>query len=185
MNKQQWLIVGLLVALFVFLYFTQKTGATYTYNPCQYGRCQPTVTPTVTPTIEVTPTATPSATPTPETGNGGTPPTFAGSSTEAPKCDGKAPTKIGDNFHIYRKGEDVIAKWWPTEGNHVNIYYVNINDESDRHALRDVANDGYEDNLHNLGSKDWRFGLQQADNCAGGPIVWVDDGSTTEWVLFR
>lgn len=158
-----------------------------------YGKCKE-VEPTPTPTEEVTPTpieevtptpeVTPEVTPTPGQG-GGNPPTFAGSSTEAPQCPDKAPTKTGANFHIYRKGEDVIAKWFPTEGNKAHIYYVNLNDAADSHALRDVENDGYEDNLHLLGSKDWRFGLQQANGCAGGPIVWVDDADTNGWTLFR
>ncbi len=141
--------------------------------------CPPEVTPT--PTEEVTPTPTE----TPKNDTGGTPPTFAGSSTEAPQCGKVAPTKVGANFHIYRNGEDAVAKWFPTEGNHVNIYYRNLNDSSDVHALRDVDNDGYEDNLHLLGSKDWEFGLQQSNDCAGGPVVWVKDGSTKGWTLFR
>ncbi len=165
----------------------------------------PTETPTPTPTEEVTPTPTPSPTPEPECEsecepevtptpsptpepcreNCGTPPTFQGSTTNAPQCPDVAPTKIGANFHIYRKGGDAIAKWFATEGSKVHIYYVNINDLSDVHALRDVTNDGYEDNLHLLGNKDWRFGLQQVNGCAAGPIVWVDDGATDGWVLFR
>jgi hypothetical protein len=176
---------------------TPHSGQTYD----SVGACsQPSVTPSITPTIEVTPTpsiepsVTPEVTPTEEPrvtptdepkGNGGTPPTFAGSSTEAQQCGDTDPTKTGANFHIYRNGQDAIAKWLPTEGNRVHIYYVNIHDASDIHALRDVKNDGYEDNLHLLGSKDWRFGLQQAQGCAAGPIVWVDDGATDQWILFR
>ena len=79
----------------------------------------------------------------------------------------------------------MIAKWFPPKGDKASIYYTNLNDASDVHVLRDVDNDGYEDNLHLLGSKNWRFGLQQSSGCAGGLVIWVDDGLTTEWALFR
>lgn len=156
------------------------------YGVCQEVEPTPTIEVTPTPQVEVTPTpeVTPEVTPTPGQG-GGNPPTFAGSSTNAPQCGDQAPTKTGANFHIYRNGEDVVAKWFPTEGSKAHIYYVNLNDSADSHALRNVENDGYEDNLHLLGSKDWRFGLQQVNGCAGGPIVWVDDADTNGWVLFR
>lgn len=112
-------------------------------------------------------------------------PTFQGSTTEAPVCNDTVPTKTGANFHILRKGPDAIAKWVPTGGSKVKIYYSNIDDITDNHSLIDVENDGYEDNLHLLGSKNWRFGLQQVNGCAAGPIVWVDDADTSDWVLFR
>lgn len=155
-----------------------------------YGQCKEVKpTPTVEPTPEVTPTIEPTVEPTREPEKkeegGGMPPVFAGSTTEAKPCLDQAPVKTGANFHIYRNGEDVIAKWFPTEGSKAHIYYVNLNDLADSHALRNVDNDGYEDNLHLLGSKDWRFGLQQVNGCAGGPIVWVDDADTNGWTLFR
>ena len=158
------------------------------------------VTPTVAPTIPVptipnpteeptvTPTATPSATPEPDqlkTEQPGPAASLPGSTTEAPRCEETAPTKTGANFHVYRKGGDVIAKWFPTEGNKANIYYKQVNSPEWQYALTDVDNDGYVE-IHELGSLDITFALQQANNCAGGPLTNpVVDGNTNGWVLFR
>lgn len=129
---------------------------------------------------EPTPTPSPEPTPTPEPEVHRSEPGPAG----APQCGETPPVKPAANVHVYRKGATAIVKWYPTEGNQANIYYYNGDDPNDAHAVRDTANDGYEE-INELGGKDWTFGVQQANGCAGGEIVWVVDGNTRGWVLFR
>lgn len=120
-----------------------------------------------------------------ESGTGGTPPTFAGSSTEAPQCGMNAPTNTGANFHVYRNGPDAILKWWPTGGNKANIYYKQVGSSVWQYALRDIDNTGLTE-IHCLGTLDIVFALQQANGCAGGSLTqYVVDSGTNGWMLFR
>ena len=168
------------------------------------GVCQavPTATPSATPTASpssspsATPTGSPSATPSAS-------PTVEPSSTpqaseapqelrvyysipEAPVCGATNTTQIGGNFHIYRKGDSAIAKWIPTEGNKVNIFYKQNTAPNWQYSLLGVANDGYEV-INGLGKLDITFALQQVNGgCSGGPLTQaVVDGPTKGWVLFR
>ena len=119
--------------------------------------------------ISPIPTASPSATPTPEV-------------TEAPRgetlaeqCSSVAPVLLPANPLVWRRGGDAIVQWIPTEGNKAHVYYYENQNPGNAHAVRDTENDGYVE-IGYLGSLDWTFGVQQAQECAGGQIVWIVDG---------
>jgi hypothetical protein len=101
----------------------------------------------------------------------------------APVCTDTAPVLLPANPLVWRKGGTAIVQWQPTEGNRANIYYYQNQDKDNAHAVRDTENDGYVE-IHELGGLDWTFGIQQANGCAGGETVWVEDGLTNGWVLF-
>ena len=122
---------------------------------------------------------------TPCTQNCGTPPTFAGSSTEAPQCGEKAPA-AAVNPHVYRKGDVAIVRWWNTEGNQAHIYYKQVNAADWQYSIT-TANTGYAE-IHGLGTMDISFAVQQVNGCSGGVSVIspvIVDGATDGWVLFR
>ena len=136
----------------------------------------------------ISPTPTPDATPSATvcTENCGTPPTFAGSSTEAPKCGVKDVTQGVVNPHVYRKGDQAIVKWWNTAGNKAHIYYKLVDSADWQHSVT-VDNTGYFV-INGLGTRDFSFAVQQVDDCSGGVSVMskvIVDGNTDGWVLFR
>lgn len=143
-------------------------------------------TSTVTPTIIVSesPSPTPTQAVTTDPGEGSVDHNSAGA---APQCGEVPPVKTGANFHIYRNGDDAIAKWIPTEGNKVHIYYKQASAKEWQYSLLDQPNNGYNDNLHSLGSMDITFALQQANDCAGGPLTEavIDGPGDGQWTLFR
>lgn len=164
-------------------------------KPTATPTVEPTVTPTVTPTVEptVTPTPEPEVTPTPEPEVTPAPEQPQIKVEEAPvffapipdtSCKEISPVKAPANPLVWRSGNDAIVQWQPTEGRTVNIYYYNNHDRNDAHALRDILNNG-KVSIGYLGSKDWTFGIQQSNDCAGGSIYWIVDGDTRNWTLFR
>ena len=178
---------------------TVRSTPTPTCTPRATATPTATLTPTSTPVIEptptlepeTTPTASPSAIPT-ETpkqeehrdqsdgmsdGKGGMP--------SAPQCLDNAPTLVGANFHVWRKGSDAILQWFPTAGNKVHIYYKQVSSPDWQYSLADQPNNGYAV-IHELGGLDITFGLQQSQGCTGGPvIISVIDSATNGWKLFR
>lgn len=136
--------------------------------------CVPDTNPTPTPT-----TAPPS-------GGPGNPPTFAGSSTEAPQCGIASVPQLPANVHVYRKGDQAVVKWFPTGGDQVHIYYKQVASPDWQYSLTQ-ANTGYAV-INGLGTLDITFTVQQVNGCSGGasatasPVV---DGATSGWVLFR
>lgn len=97
----------------------------------------------------------------------------------APTCDGVPFVKLPANALVKRMGDDAVVQWQPTQGSEAVIYYREVGNPSNAHSLvNPVNNDGYEDNLHLLGSLDWEFGVQQKDGCAFSGIVWVVDDDT-------
>lgn len=109
-------------------------------------------------------------------------------SAPAPQCGSQNTTNQPLNFHVYRNGGDAILKWWATEGNKVNVYWKNPSNSNWEHAAQ-FENTGYVE-IHNLGSYDWTFGIQQVNDCGGGlvtvgRIMEVVDGNVHGWVLFR
>jgi hypothetical protein len=109
-------------------------------------------------------------------------------SAPAPQCGSPNTTNQPINFHVYRNGEDAILKWWATEGNKVNVYWKNPSNANWEHAAQ-FENTGYVE-IHNLGTYDWTFGIQQVNDCGGGlvtvgKILEVVDGNMHGWVLFR
>lgn len=190
-------------------------GQAIWYNNCNIPQPTPTVIPTAQPTATPTATLTPTPTivvddisPTPtvtECQDCVTPtptdqPRVTATPTQAPKqeantptsgvnpgprCENTPPTKTMANFHVYRKGDDAIVKWWPTEGDKANIYYKQVKSDVWQYSLRDIQNTGYVE-IHGLGTLDITFAGQQSNGCAGGPLTNpVVDGNTNGWVLFR
>jgi hypothetical protein len=144
-----------------------------------------------TPTPEVTPEVTPEPTPVPAapcTQNCGNPPTFAGSSTEPPRCGSDNVTKEPANPHVYRKGDKAIVKWFPTAGNKVHILYKQ-NTSPDWQYSFITDNLGYAE-INGLDSMDITFAVQQVWDCGGGivvsaPSLPIVDGPSDHWVLYR
>ena len=125
---------------------------------------------------EPTPTPTPTHTPEPQ-------PEEHHSDPSAPQCTATAPVLLPGNPLVWRLGGTAIVQWQPTEGNKAHIYYYQNEDSGNAHALRDIDNNGYAE-IHELSGLNWTFGIQQAEDCAGGEIVWIVDGATDGWVLF-
>src|SRR3990167_6278567 len=84
--------------------------------------------------ISPIPTASPSATPTPEVTEA------PRGETYAPQCTDTSP-RPPVNFHIYRNGLDIVAKWWPGEGGNKFIVYYGHNGKGEEHAFV-TDNDG-------------------------------------------
>lgn len=149
----------------------------------------PTPTPTTTPEPTDEPTSTPEPTKTPEpTATPSATPvvrTESFSEASAPQCGDEA-VKVGPiNFHVYRKGDVAIAKWYPTGGNLVNIYYKNVNSPDWQYSVTGISNNGYYE-ISGLGGLDITFALQQCNGCGCGELTnYVVDGPTKGWVLFR
>ena len=152
------------------------------------GQCvepTPTLTPTPTPIVEQTPTPIVTETPTRCVGSCGSPPTFAGSSTNAPQCD-RADVKAADNVHVYRKGDSAIVKWWNTAGDKVHIYYKQVSSPDWQYSV--IADNTGSFEIHGLGTMDISFAVQQVSGCGGGVSViskTIIDGNASQWVLFR
>ena len=128
--------------------------------------------PEPTPTPEPTPNPEPTPQPQPEPSEPG-----------APQCTATAPVLLPANPLVWRLGGTAIVQWQPTEGDQANIYYYENQNSDNAHAVRDTENDGYVE-INELGGLDWTFGIQQANDCAGGETVWVVDGNSNAWVLF-
>ena len=102
----------------------------------------------------------------------------------APQCGSTAPILLPANPLVWRRGGTAIVQWQPTAGDRANVYYQEVQNPANAHAVRDTENDGYVE-INELGSLDWSFGIQQSQGCAGDGVVWVIDGSTNGWTLFR
>lgn len=101
----------------------------------------------------------------------------------APICTNTAPVLKPANPLVWRKAGCAIVQWQPTEGDKANVYYHQVQDQTNAHAVRDIDNDGYVE-ICELGNIDWSFGIQQSNGCAGGETIWIEDGSTNGWTLF-
>jgi hypothetical protein len=122
----------------------------------------------------------------PCTSNCGTPPTFAPSSTEPPKCGVGDVSKAVVNPHVYRKGDVAIVKWWNTAGDKAHIYYKQVNSPTWQYSVV-VDNTGMAE-IKGLGTMDISFAVMQVDSCSGGVSVnakVIVDGNTDGWILFR
>ena len=188
---------------------TPSPTPTKTPTPTPTVTVTPTLTPSPSPTVSTSPTPSNGPTPTPSEDVTPSPtPTESEevreearsadpwdcskdhsckSEPSAPQCNNAKPVGGVDNPHVYRNGGDAVVKWNPdkSKANQVHIWYYQNENIGNIHALRDRDNDGYEDDLHLLGSLNWTFGVQSANGCAAGEIKWVVDGDTDQWVLFR
>lgn len=157
------------------------------------GACvEPSPSPTPSPTPSSTPSPTPSPTPdpTPDVTPTPQPPTGCTQNCNppAPVCTKEAVVKTAANFHVYRRGDQAVLRWVPTEGNKVHAYWKHPSNTDWEHST--VAENTGSLVVSNLGIHDWTFGLSQHNNCGGGVvttgrIVEVVDGNTHGWVLFR
>lgn len=127
----------------------------------------PTEEPTPTPTVEVTPTPTEKV----ESG-GGSAPTFAGSSTEAPQCGDTKPGKVA-NINVVSTGErGVLVVQWalPSGADKAHIEYGL--EKEPQHSLLETPNDGNEV-IHELNSgQHYWFRVAGVNGCAVGD--WSD-----------
>lgn len=150
------------------------------------------------PTPSVTPTPTGAVTPTPtpvvsgNTSNGsnnsgctqncGTPPTFQGSTTQAPVCTEPNTTQSVANPFVERNGTEAVVDFFITQGNEANIYYKESGAGNWQFAVANLYPNGdsfvsYTINALKL-NVGYDFGVQQTFGCGGGLI-------TTAPVLFR
>lgn len=120
---------------------------------------------------------TPSPSPEPCLENCGNPPTFAGSSTEAPVCPEGETTNVVANPHVLRNGSQATVNFFITEGDSANIFYSVVGQPHWQHAVADVKANS--DNFvsytitgldANLG---YDFGIQQKRGCGGGKTTAV------------
>jgi len=175
-------------------------GDFFTYegdNECSGEEPEITLTPTpdvtLTPAPEITltptPEITPEVTPIPEN----TPvreskPEGCTHDCGVPACTDTVPKEVA-NPHIYRNGECALVKWYPTEGDKVNIYWKDNSSNEWQHSLIGSPNDGYEEICALSG--DVTFGVQSVNGCAADGVVnastisSIVDGNTSSWVLFR
>lgn len=102
----------------------------------------------------------------------------------APQCPDTSPAIVPANPLVWRNGDNAIVQWQPTQGDKANVYYHEVQNTANAHAVRDTENDGYVE-IGYLDNLDWTFGIQQSQGCAGGGTVWIEDGGTSGWVLFR
>jgi hypothetical protein len=151
---------------------------------CEYADdvwgCQCPIEPTPTPTPEVTPVPTNPPENKPE-----------GCTHDCgiPACTDQIPEAVV-NPHVYRNGESAIVKWYPKEGNKVNIYY-RLNASSGWQYSVQVDNTGYFEIKGLDPQAGYTFGLQSVNGCSADGIVnasiisEVIDGGTNRWILFR
>lgn len=133
----------------------------------------------------------PSRTPTPE--QPGNPPTFAGSSTEAPSCPNGNTTKVVANGHVIRgvNGDfsKAIVNAFLTEGDRVHVYWRIVGQVDWAHSSAAEYKDGIKPNADNFISYpvneldpngDYDFGILQANGCGGGTIAVIKDGAESK-----
>ena len=122
---------------------------------------------------EITPTPIPDVTPTPEPKDDGFPQPCNGcEEAKAPTCTGDPDVTVAPiNFFITRNGDKAEAKWVPTGGSMVNLYYKENGQAGWTHAVADEVNDG-QITVGGLNSAlGYTFGLQQRYHCGDGMTV--------------
>lgn len=107
-----------------------------------------------------------------ETGNGGTPPTFQGSTTEAPgTCSDKVPGSVANINVLTGTPNDgkVEVQWSLPEGaSQVHIRYGKYSDEGYPHALLNTPNDGNEVIGELTNGTNYKFQVAGVNGCAVG-----------------
>jgi hypothetical protein len=135
----------------------------------------PSVTPV--PSEEVAPSVTPEVSDNTSgcTQNCGTPPTFQGSTTQAPVCTEPDTTQSVANPFVKRNGTEAVVNFFITEGNEANIYYKESGTNNWQYAVADLSPNG--DNfvsytINALKQKvAYDFGIQETFGCGGGLII--------------
>ena len=190
-------LIGLVAGMTIG-YFLWLRPAAATFDSCHWecgrywrGICvdwdrvcpRPSPTPIPEPTPEPTPEVTPAPKgedPAPQPCNG------CGGAPVAPTCTGDPDVSVAPiNFFIIRRGAEAEARWVPTGGSEVNLYYKEVKSPTWQYAVRDEKNDG---NIvvgalnPKLG---YTFGLQQRYHFGDGMTVTavVKDGPSSQ--IFR
>jgi len=91
-------------------------------------------------------------------------------------CQGVPFVLLPGNVLVKRAGDSATVQWIPTQGNKAHIYYHEVQNPSNAHAVIETDNDGIE-TINFLGKKDWTFSVQQLDGCAASGLVSVVDGA--------
>ena len=140
--------------------------------------------PTVSPTPSVSPAPTPVVTDesdnsggsnSPCTQNCGNPPSFPGSTTQAPVCSNVNTTLSVANPFVVRNNSEATVNFFITEGNQANIYYKEQPAGNWQFAVGNLLPNG--DNFISYTITDLKpsvaydFGIQQTFGCGGGIIT--------------
>lgn len=190
-------VMALVVVLIGSFVMVSTTFANNNHRHHHHGQPTPTpteeVTPTPTPTEEPTLTPDPcdqlevksdvvedvdpcvTPTPTEEPGQPGNPPTFAGSSTEAPTCSDVKPGIVANIFvkPTGAKGELEIQWALPSGAEKAHIEYGL--EQSAQHALLNTANDGNEVVKDLVSGQHYWFRVAGVNGCAVGDFSgWYD-----------
>lgn len=120
----------------------------------------------------------------PTPGLPGNPPTFAGSSTDAPGvCSASIPNAPANPL-VWRKGGSAIVQWLPDgTANQARIYW-RINGQATWMYSLTTYNSGYVV-INDLGANDVTFGVAQFNGCNESRIVTIVDANTEGWVLYQ
>ena len=139
--------------------------------------------------VDVDPCVTPSPSPEPTPGNPGNPPTFAGSSTNAPVCTDGNTVQLPANPHVYRNGESATVNFFITQGDSANVYWRVVGQKDWQNALSDLkpnADHFVSVTIHGLDPKlGYDFGIQQVQGCGGGQLVTAVIVDGPKPVLFK
>ena len=115
------------------------------------------------------------STPTEEPRGGGNPPTFAGSSTEAPSCADRKPGNVA-NINVITTGNvgELEVQWsLPENANQAHIEYGL--EMFAQHALLNTPNDGNEVIRDLVSGQHYWFRVLGVNGCAtGDPSQWFD-----------
>lgn len=160
-----------------------------------YTEVIPTPTPpTPEPTIEPSPepTSTPEPSPTPEIVIDNPPCGIECQQVIPPQsqpvshlCTETDVVKHPANVHVFRRGDQAVVRWYPTEGRNANIYYRQNSSLDWQYSVIGIENNG-SFLISGLGNMDITFAVQQVNSCSGGPLSpAVIDGPSASWVLFR
>ena len=187
---------------------TSTPVPTNTPVPTVTPTLEPTATPSATPTPTIQPTATPTPevcidcdedaqitpTPTIEPEKEATPsaeapfpqPVRGESHVGALQCNDATPDKAPANFHVFRNGDQAVARWWYDENIHWKVVvYYGLSGQGDQHSVI-FENKPGSGLIEGLGNRDFDFRATFLNGCSEGLSTnAVVDGNTHGWALFK
>lgn len=105
----------------------------------------------------------------------GNPPTFAGSSTEAPVCSDGSTVNVPANPHVWRAGEKATVNFFITEGDVADVVYKEVNAPDWQHAVSNLKPNADKFVSAEIGGLDpnlgYTFGVRQRIGCGGGQTI--------------
>lgn len=103
------------------------------------------------------------------------PPTFAGSSTEAPVCPDGNTVNVPANPHVLRAGEKATVNFFITEGDSADVVYKEVNASDWQHAVSNVKPNADKFVSVEISGLDpqlgYTFGVRQRIGCGGGQTI--------------